>query len=341
MAQTTMTREPRRADPAPQPKRRRLLPKILIAAAVLLIAAIGAGLLNAATIDRSLTKNLNRGVELPSEGPSAAGTPQNAQETGALNYVLLGSDSRDPGNESNGRSDTIMLVHLNAKRTKAYIVSFPRDMYVNIPGYGKNKINAAFAFGGPPLAVRTLENLTGVGMDHVVLIDFEGFIRLTDDLHGVTVTNKTAFSSHGFHYAKGKITIAGEQALWFVRERHQLPGGDLARAENQRNVIKAILDKGLSAEVISDPATSINFIANVAKHLTVDNGLSDSEIRRTALSLRLTGKDIALLQAPISGFGTSRDGQSIDLVDAAKMAELSNALKKDKLSEYVKKYPQG
>jgi len=341
MAQTTMTREPRRADPAPRPKRRRLLPKILIAAAVLLIAAIGAGLLYAATIDRSLTKNLNRGVELPSEGPSAAGTPQNAQETGALNYVLLGSDSRDPGNESNGRSDTIMLVHLNAKRTKAYIVSFPRDMYVNIPGYGKNKINAAFAFGGPPLAVRTLENLTGVGMDHVVLIDFEGFIRLTDDLHGVTVTNKTAFSSHGFHYAKGKITIAGEQALWFVRERHQLPGGDLARAENQRNVIKAILDKGLSAEVISDPATSINFIANVAKHLTVDNGLSDSEIRRTALSLRLTGKDIALLQAPISGFGTSRDGQSIDLVDAAKMAELSNALKKDKLSEYVKKYPQG
>jgi len=341
MAQTTMTREPRRADPAPRPKRRRLLPKILIAAAVLLIAAIGAGLLYAATIDRSLTKNLNRGVELPSEGPSAAGTPQKAQETGALNYVLLGSDSRDPGNESNGRSDTIMLVHLNAKRTKAYIVSFPRDMYVNIPGYGKNKINAAFAFGGPPLAVRTLENLTGVGMDHVVLIDFEGFIRLTDDLHGVTVTNKTAFSSHGFHYAKGKITIAGEQALWFVRERHQLPGGDLARAENQRNVIKAILDKGLSAEVISDPATSINFIANVAKHLTVDNGLSDSEIRRTALSLRLTGKDIALLQAPISGFGTSRDGQSIDLVDAAKMAELSNALKKDKLSEYVKKYPQG
>jgi len=318
-----------------------VLPKILIAAAVLLIAAIGAGLLYAATIDRSLTKNLNRGVELPSEGPSAAGTPQKAQETGALNYVLLGSDSRDPGNESNGRSDTIMLVHLNAKRTKAYIVSFPRDMYVNIPGYGKNKINAAFAFGGPPLAVRTLENLTGVGMDHVVLIDFEGFIRLTDDLHGVTVTNKTAFSSHGFHYAKGKITIAGEQALWFVRERHQLPGGDLARAENQRNVIKAILDKGLSAEVISDPATSINFIANVAKHLTVDNGLSDSEIRRTALSLRLTGKDIALLQAPISGFGTSRDGQSIDLVDAAKMAELSNALKKDKLSEYVKKYPQG
>jgi LCP family protein required for cell wall assembly len=214
-------------------------------------------------------------------------------------------------------------------------------MYVDIPGYGRNKINAAFAFGGAPLAVRTLESLTGVRMDHVALIDFEGFIRLTEDLHGVTVTNKNAFSSHGFEYPKGKITIAGEQALWFVRERHQLPGGDLDRAENQRNVIKAIVEKGLSAKVISDPTTFINFIGNVAKHLTVDNDLTDSEIRRAALSLRLTGKDIELLQAPISGFGSTSDGQSIDVVDSAKMSELSSALKKDKLSEYMKKYPQG
>ncbi len=341
MAQTTMTRESRPDDEATEPaKRRRLLPKILIGVSVLLVAVIGAGLLYAATIDRSVTRNINRGVELPTD-PSSVRPAKEAQETGTLNYVLLGSDSRDPGNEGNGRSDTMMLVHLNAKRTKAYIVSFPRDMYVNIPGYGKNKINAAFAFGGAPLAVRTLENLTGVRMDHVVLIDFEGFIRLTEDLHGVTVTNKTAFTSHGFDYPKGKITIAGEEALWFVRERHQLPGGDLDRAENQRNVINAIVQKGLSAKVISDPATFTTFIGNVAKHLTVDNELSDGEIRRTALSLRLSAKDIELLQAPISGFGTSRDGQSIDVVDTAKLVELSTALKKDKLSEYLKKYPQG
>jgi LCP family protein required for cell wall assembly len=341
MAQTTMTRESRPDDEATEPtKRRRLLPKILIGVSVLLVAVIGAGLLYAATIDRSVTRNINRGVELPTD-PSSVRPPKEAQETGTLNYVLLGSDSRDPGNEGNGRSDTMMLVHLNAKRTKAYIVSFPRDMYVNIPGYGKNKINAAFAFGGAPLAVRTLENLTGVRMDHVVLIDFDGFIRLTEDLHGVTVTNKTAFTSHGFDYPKGKITVAGEEALWFVRERHQLPGGDLDRAENQRNVIKAIVQKGLSAKVISDPVTFTTFIGNVAKHLTVDNELSDGEIRRTALSLRLSAKDIELLQAPISGFGTSPDGQSIDVVDTAKLAELSTALKKDKLSEYLKKYPQG
>jgi LCP family protein required for cell wall assembly len=340
MAVPTMSRESLPDDDAPQPQKRRLLPKILIGVSVLLVAVIGAGLFYAATIDRSLTKNLNRGVELPTD-ESSARPPKEAQETGTLNYVLLGSDSRDPGNEGNGRSDTIMVVHLNAKRTKAYIISFPRDMYVDIPGYGKNKINAAFAFGGAPLAVRTLENLMGTRMDHVALIDFEGFIRLTEDLGGITVTNKTAFRSHGFDYPSGKITIAGEEALWFVRERTQLPGGDLDRAENQRKVIKAIVEKGLSVKVISDPTTFIGFIGNVAKHLTVDNDLTDSEIRRTALSLRLTGKDIELLQAPISGFGTASDGQSIDVVDTAKLAELSTALKKDKLSEYVKMYPQG
>ena len=226
MTQTTMTREPGPDDNATMPEGRRLLPKILIGVAVLLVAAIGAGMLYTATIDRSLTENLNRGVELPTD-ESAVRPPKEVQETGTLNYVLLGSDSRDPGNDGNGRSDTILVVHLNAKRNKAYIISFPRDMYVNVPGSGRNKINAAFAFGCTPLAVRTLESLTGVRMDHVAMIDFEGFIRLTEDLNGVTVINKTAFSSHGFDYPEGKITIAGEEALWFVRERKLLPGGDL------------------------------------------------------------------------------------------------------------------
>ncbi len=120
------------------------------------------------------------------------------------------------------------------------------------------------------------------------------------------MVNDDAFSSHGYDYPEGEITIAGEQALWFVRERKQLPNGDLDRAKNQRNVIKAIVAKGLSAQVLSDPATFTRFIGDVAKHLTVDNSLTDDEIRRTALSLRLDADDIALLQAPISGFGTVR-----------------------------------
>lgn len=341
MTETTTPPAPR--DAAPRRRRRRVWPRVLIVAAVVLVLALAAAAIYAVTIDRSVTQNITRGVDLPGDTPSPGQTARPTKEpleTGTLNYVLLGSDSRDPNNEGNGRSDSIMVVHLNAKRNKAYIISFPRDMYVDIPGYGKNKLNAAFAFGGAPLTVRTLENITGVRMDHVVLVDFEGFIQLTEDLDGVTVVNKTAFTSHGFDYPKGKITIKGERALWFVRERHSLPGGDLDRAENQRSVIKAVVEKGLSAGVVSDPATFTKFMGNVAKNLVVDNSLSDDEIRRTAVSLRLSSKNIELMQAPLSGFG-SAEGQSIDIVDQAKLDELSKALKNDKVEDYLKKYPEG
>ena len=177
-------------------------------------------------------------------------------------------------------------------------------------------------------------------MDHVVLVDFEGFVELTEELGGVTVTNKNAFESHGFTYPKGKMTIKGKEALWFVRERYALPGGDLDRAENQRKVIKAIVSKGLSPKVVSDPVKFTSFIGGLARHLTVDDTLSDSEIRTTALSLRLTRKDIELMQAPLSGFA-SVNGQSVDVVDTVRMSELASALKDDKVGDYLKKYPQG
>lgn len=327
------------ATGSPKRPRRRTAPRVLIVLAVLLVLVVTAVAIYAATIERSVTRNISRGIDLPAPDQPERPT-KDPQATGTLNYVLLGSDSRDPNNAGSGRSDSIMVVHLNSDRTKAYIISFPRDMYVEIPGQGKNKINAAFAVGGAPLVVRTLEDLTQTRMDHVVLVDFEGFTKLTDDLGGVTVTNKTAFSSHGFDYPKGKVTIKGDKALWFVRERHSLPRGDLDRAENQRNVIKAIVRKGLSAGVVADPAAFTQFLGNVAKHLTVDNSLTDGEIRRTALSLRLTGSNIELMQAPLSGFGTTSGGESIDLVDETKMAELSKAMKDDTVGEYLKKYPQ-
>jgi LCP family protein required for cell wall assembly len=331
------------AVPAPA-GRRGLGTKILIGVAALLVLTVGAGVVYGISLDRRVMQNLTRGPNLlPSVDPTATTSPRPAkepQETGTLNYVLLGSDSRNTEDLSEGRSDTIMVVHLTKKRDKAYVISFPRDMYVTIPGHGKAKINAAFELGGPPLTVQTLEALTRTRMDHVVLADFEGFVQLTEDLGGVTVTNKTSFSSHGYTYPKGKITITGKEALWFVRERHALPGGDLDRAENQRKVIKAIVSKGLSPRVVSDPLKFTTFIAGMAQHLTVDDTLSDSEIRTTALSLRLTGKDIELMQAPLDGFATV-NGQSVDVVDTATMNELAVALKNDKVADYLKKHPQG
>jgi anionic cell wall polymer biosynthesis LytR-Cps2A-Psr (LCP) family protein len=189
--------------------------------------------------------------------------------------------------------------------------------------------------------VATLEDLTGARMDHVALIDFDGFIRLTDDLGGITVRNRHAFSSHGYDYPKGRITITGEQALWFVRERHSLPHGDLDRAENQRNVIKAIVQKGLSRSVMADPVKYLKFVSGLAEHLTVDNSLSNDEIRLTALSLRLSGDDIETVQAPISGYGTTATGESIDVVDQAQLERLATALREDEMSGYVKQSSGG
>lgn len=334
MSETAPTPEEQPATPA-RP-RRRWLKILLISLAVVVVGAVAASAAYVYNLDRSVTQNIKREDVMPDESGRATADPE---AEGAMNFVLLGSDSRDVDDASEGRSDSIMVVHLNKAHDEAYIVSFPRDMYVDIPGHGKGKINAAFAYGGTQLMVETLESLLDTRMDHVVMVDFEGFIKLTESLGGVTVTNKTAFSSHGYDYPKGEITIKGEEALWFVRERHSLPNGDLDRAENQRNVIKAIVAKGLSSEVISNPTTFTNFIGGVAEHVTVDSSLTDEKIRSLAFSLRLTSSDIQLLQAPISGFGTA-DGQSIDVVDEAQLAELGKALKKDTMAEYVKKHPE-
>jgi polyisoprenyl-teichoic acid--peptidoglycan teichoic acid transferase len=210
-------------------------------------------------------------------------------------------------------------------------------MWVSIPGHGNNMLNAAYGFGGPKLTVSTLEKLTDTRMDHAVLIDFQGFARLTDDVGGVTVYNNTAFSSHGFNYPRGNITLSGERALYFVGERQALPRGDFDRAMNERNVVRAIIAKTLSTKIITDPGRLVSVVSGAAAHLAVDKGLTNSEIRSTALSLRLTDKDVQLMNAPVSGETTKR-GQR---VDNAKLAELRTALREDRVNEYLAKYPQG
>ena len=221
------------------------------------------------------------------------------------------------------------------------MISFPRDMYVPIPGHGKDKINAAFAFGGPPLTVRTVEGLVKTRMDHVALIDFEGFINLTQELGGVTVYNEYASVSQGYNFPVGNITVSGEEALAYVRERKQLPHGDLDRAERQRAVLQAIIAKGLAKETISNPLKFVSFLKGVSRHVTVDDQLTESELRKTALSMRLKPSDIQSLQAPISGLGTSPTKQSIDIVDQKKLKELAKALQTDQMDKYVTKYPPG
>ena len=127
-----MTTTPPAPAPPDAPRRavtaRRRWPKVVLIVAIALVLIVGGLAVYAYTLSNRVTQNITRGVDLPGD-PSE--TPRPVNETGTLNYVLLGSDSRDPDNEANGRSDSIMVVHLNTKRTKAYIISFPRDMYVD------------------------------------------------------------------------------------------------------------------------------------------------------------------------------------------------------------------
>jgi LCP family protein required for cell wall assembly len=318
------------ALPAPRRGRRLALSLVAATVATLLVVLLGGSAVYLYEVDRSVTANIVRGIELPPDiGPSGQQRPVKDPEADqTLDYVLIGTDD-DPELDAQGRNDAIMLVHLNQTRDEAYVISFPRDTPVDIPGRGRLPFHRAFEFGGAPLVVETLEGLTGTRMDHVAMIDFKGFVTLTDDLEGITVKNSNAFRHKGYSYPKGDVTLYGDSALEFVRAPQRT---EQVRAQNQRNVLKAVLAKGLSAEVVSDPFKFTKFVGNAAKRIRVDNDLTDSELRSTALSLRLRADDITLLPGPV------KKGKNGQQVDRDQLEALGTALRKDTMAAYVEKY---
>lgn len=306
---------------------------ILASSLLVLSLMVGGGLWWAAN---SALSSITRDPGLlPSAEPATTATSVAApqEEAEPLNFLVLGSDSRG---SDQGRSDVLMLAHLSSDRSEMYLVSFPRDLYVAIPGHGKNKINAAYAFGGAALTAETIKELVGVDVDHAALIDFEGFISLSEVVGGVSVWNKTQSTNLGFTFPRGQITLSGEELLAYVRQRHGLANGDLDRAERQRMVLKAMIKKLASKETLTDPARVLAVANRVGGYLTVDSGLTNDRILAIAAELRLEGGgDVVTLQAPISGFGRSPAGASIDLVDTRRMAELATALQDDTMADYV------
>lgn len=265
----------------------------------------------------------------PGEGSSAEGP---------FTYVLIGDDSR--GTNDKGRSDALIVAQFSADRKHLYLVSFPRDMWVNIPDHGMGKINSAYAHGGPALTVQTLEQLTGVRMDHIALINFEGFAAMTSAIGGVEVYNQHASSNLGYDFPAGMIHLKGEQALAYVREREGLPNGDLDRAERQREVVKAILGKVATPKTLANPIEFGEVIGAFTSYVTVDEGLTNIHLLQMAQQSTFAGgTQIISLQAPISGFGTSADGQSIVLVDEAGLAELGAAMRDDTMDGYLQAHP--
>lgn len=312
--------------------RRALLVAVAILGVVVIAVAVVVGYY-AKTVDNALSQ-APRADLLPAVTPSgsgAAGVPSTSPGD-AMNIVVMGSDSRGT---DRGRSDTLIVMHINADRQKVYLISFPRDMWVPIPGYGKAKINAAYSWGGPVLTIRTLQELTNVQMDHAVITDFTGFTALVDEIGGVTVVNNQASASDGVTFPKGTITLNGKNALIYTRERYDLKNGDLDRAARQRDVITAIFNKVLTPEVLANPAKFNRVAQKIAPNVTVDSGFTNAAIEGLALSMRVTSiSDVRSLQAPISGFGVSSDGQDYDVVNTVQMAQLSSAIANDTMDQY-------
>ncbi len=250
-----------------------------------------------------------------------------------LNFVLMGTDARNP--DERGRSDVLMVMHIPGDRKDAYLISLPRDYWVDIPGYGNSKINAAYSYGGPALTVQTVEWLLNIPIDHTAIVDFEGFMNVIDALGGVTVTNRQASSSGGFTFPKGEVELTGASALQFVRERKNLNEGDFSRTERQRDVLKAIVTKLTSRGVLTNPGQFRDAVTTLAPNFTVDGDLDNSRIVDIGLGMRISGgEDIKSLMAPVDGIATSSDGQSIVEVNGKKLDEMAEALRNDTMDEY-------
>lgn len=316
-------------------------------AAVVLIAGIigGAYIYNLAQTFNSGTTKIDAAFPEESTRPQKS-EPVNG--TAPMNILVMGSDTRgtaelDVDNQASTdqRADTLMLVHIPADRKNVYAVSLMRDLWVDIPGRGESKINAALAYGGVPLMVQTVESLFQQRIDHVAMVDFEGFKGLTDALGGVEVDVKIPFAPNsgpmkGHYYAAGKQTFNGDEALAFVRERKSFSDGDYQRVRNQQAYLKSIISKTIAKETLTNPVTVSNMVSAVSPFISVDKGFDAGAIGSLAVGMKdLRANDTVMFTLPTLGTGTSADGQSIVVKDPTALSDIATALSKDQLGAYV------
>ncbi|GIJ19901.1 transcriptional regulator [Micromonospora lutea] len=261
---------------------------------------------------------------------------------GALNILILGSDSRDPESTGGSRADTIILAHVPKDRSSAQLVSIPRDTWVAVPrsnegrGGRDAKINAAYAWGGLSLMVQTVEQYTKVRIDHVMLVDFAGFKDIIDALDGIDITSEKRFTS--IHppfrtFEQGKQRLDGAAALDFSRQRKQFADGDFTRIKHQQQVIKAILDKAASGGILTNPARLNSFVRATSSAVSVDRSMSLVDMAMELRSLR--GNDLTFITNPTKG--TGRVGsESVVFADPDKAALFYEAVRRDEVDEILR-----
>ena len=255
-------------------------------------------------------------------------------------WLVVGSDSRvglspeqqaelaTGGDVGNGRTDTILLVHLPAMTSDATptLVSIPRDSYVEIPGYGSDKINAAFALGGPQLLAQTVEQATGLRIDHYAEVGFGGFAGLVDAVGGVEMCLAAPIDDPlaGIALPAGCQRLDGQQALGFVRSR-ATPRADLDRMIHQRQFMSALIHRVASPAVLLNPLRWYPLAHAAGATLSVDDGDHVWDLARLGWALR---GDPATVTVPIGEFTDNGSG-SIVVWDSDAAQQLFDALASD------------
>jgi LCP family protein required for cell wall assembly len=341
------TEAPDAAADLPTGRRKRPLLVALVATLGTLVGIAVVVAVVASVFVGGLARSYDAGKDVIPE-PFPTG-PRPAPKHGAENVLLIGSDSRSGSNpdgdhrtfDIGGRSDTLMLVHVPADRQDVFLVSIMRDSWVEVPGHGTAKINAAYAWGGVPLTVQTVEHLLDVRIDHVAEIDFAGFAGMTDALGGVTVDSPGTFDARGHSYAAGPNHLDGDAALAFVRERYAFADADHTRVRNQQAFMRGVLEGVLSEGTMTNPGRIQDFVTATSRYLSVDEGLTFPTLVDLGWSLRgVRSEDLTTFTLPTAGSGSSPDGQSIVTLNTLAVQSLSQALRSDDLPGWLERNPQ-
>ena len=316
-----------------------------ISIAVLAISAISA--LAFGTVTASINKiDVFSGIDKRPEKKSTA-----------MNYLLVGSDTREGlskaelkalrvgsvATAAGKRSDTMLLVHISKARDKAVMISIPRDTFALIPEHtsktGKlipavhSKINSSFNWGGAPLLIQTIEEMTDLKIDHYIEINFAGFARIVDSIGGVEVCTKKNINDPKSHLVleAGVHTLNGIESLKYVRTREFDGMGDLGRMQRQQAFMSAVLRKATSAGVLLNPVTIASFINSALSAVTTDSELKNSDLIALAKQMKsLSTSSVRTLTVPLSDLNYYSNGvTSAVLWDPVLAPQLWTRLRED------------
>ncbi|MGX7030420.1 LCP family glycopolymer transferase [Vagococcus zengguangii] len=247
--------------------------------------------------------------------------PAQTKKGDPISILLLGIDTGDLGRVEQGRSDTMMIATLNPNTKKSTLVSIPRDTYTEIIGHDTvDKLNHAYAFGGPEMSMLSVENLLQIPVDHYVAVDMGGLKEVVDIVGGIDVDNDIEFTQDNYSFPIGVNHMNGEQTLSYIRMRYDDPEGDYGRQKRQRKVVSAILNQALSLNTLTNYNDILKLLQNsVSTDLTWDQ-LLDVQSKYTK-AFGTTQSD------QLQGTGDMIGGVSYQIISDDELARVRGILK--------------